>query len=92
MARSRRKFTNEFKREAVRLAELPDDNVSQVARDLVLNPSVLRRWIREMQVGICEPTPAKPLKSAPHHEAGGAWRAASLGSRPSSTPRASRRA
>lgn len=68
MARSRRKFTAEFKREAARLAELPDGNVSQVARDLGLDPSVLRRWIREMHVGTWEPTPGKPLKSAQQQE------------------------
>jgi transposase len=42
MTRSRRTFTDEFKREAVRLVEQPGNNVSQVARDLGLEPSVLR--------------------------------------------------
>lgn len=43
MTRSRRHFTDEFKREAVRLTEQPCSNVSQVARDLGLDPSVLRQ-------------------------------------------------
>jgi transposase len=41
----RRKFTNEFKLEAVRLAERGDVPVSQVARDLDLHETVLRRWM-----------------------------------------------
>ena len=45
MARNRRHFTDEFKREAVRLAEQPDSNISRVAQDLGLDPSVLRRWV-----------------------------------------------
>jgi transposase len=41
----RRKFTNEFKLEAVRLAERGDVPVAQVARELGLNETVLRRWM-----------------------------------------------
>ena len=41
----RRKFTNEFKLEAVRLAERGDVPVSQVARDLDLHETSLRRWM-----------------------------------------------
>jgi transposase len=41
--RERRKFTNEFKLEAVRLAERGDVPVAQVARELDLNETVLRR-------------------------------------------------
>jgi len=43
--RERRKFTNEFKVEAVRLAERGDTPVAQVARELDLNETVLRRWM-----------------------------------------------
>ncbi len=43
--RKRREFTNEFKLEAVRLAERGDTPVAQVARDLDLNETVLRRWM-----------------------------------------------
>ena len=43
--RQRREFTNEFKLEAVRLAERGDTPVAQVARDLDLNETVLRRWM-----------------------------------------------
>lgn len=68
MVRSRRKFTDEFKREAIRLAEQPDKNVSGVARDLGLDPSVLRRWMTQMQGGVWEPTSGQPLKSAQQQE------------------------
>jgi len=42
---TRRKFTNEFKLEAVRLAECGDTPVAQVARDLDLHETTLRRWM-----------------------------------------------
>jgi transposase len=44
----RRSFTEEFKREAVRLA-IERDNVSAVARDLGIHESVLNRWKRQLQ-------------------------------------------
>ena len=65
MTRNRRHFTDEFKREAVRLAEQPCSNVSQVAMDLGLDPSVLRRWVGQMRVGIWEPTDGKLLRVTP---------------------------
>jgi len=43
--RKRRQFTNEFKLEAVRLAERGEVPVAQVARELDLNETVLRRWM-----------------------------------------------
>ncbi len=44
--RKRREFTNEFKVEAVKLAERGDTPVAQVARDLDVNETVLRRWMQ----------------------------------------------
>lgn len=43
----RRKFSPEFKSEAVRLATQAGVAVSSVARDLGVNDSVLRRWMRD---------------------------------------------
>ncbi len=43
--RQRREFTNEFKLEAVKLAERGDVPVAQVARELGLNQTVLPRWM-----------------------------------------------
>jgi transposase len=45
---SRRSFTDEFKREAVRLA-IERGNVSAVARDLGIHESVLNRWKRRLE-------------------------------------------
>jgi len=43
--KKRREFTNEFKLEAVRLAEEGKTPIAQVARDLGLHETVLRRWM-----------------------------------------------
>ena len=48
--RKRRKFTDEFKREAVRLVQQGEGNASQVARDLDLSVSALRKWVKQAQV------------------------------------------
>ena len=47
----RRKFSAEFKAEAVRLAEKSGVAIKTVANDLGINDSVLRRWIREFRSG-----------------------------------------
>ena len=44
----RRSFTEEFKRDAVRLAT-ERGNISAVARDLGIHGSVLNRWKRQLQ-------------------------------------------
>ena len=66
--RERRKFTAEFKQEAVRLMyERRDDGVSvnQIARDLELRPEQLREWARQLGgrpgVGAVE-TPEQELR------------------------------
>lgn len=45
---TRRKFSREFKTEAVRLVTDRGVAVSQAAHDLDLSESVLRRWMREL--------------------------------------------
>lgn len=47
--RKRRKFTPEFKAEAVRLARVGDRSVQQIATDLDLTESSLRNWIHEAE-------------------------------------------
>lgn len=42
----RRKFTNEFKLEAVKLAESGAASVAKTAQELGLHESVLRRWMQ----------------------------------------------
>lgn len=44
----RRKYTREFKQEAVQLVRSADVPVSQIARDLGIDPNMLSRWCREM--------------------------------------------
>ena len=44
---SRRKFTQEFKEEAVLLVKQSGASVSEIARNLGLNDNVLRRWVKE---------------------------------------------
>ena len=43
----RRKFSREFKLEAVKMVKDRGVALRQVARDLDLNENMLRRWIRE---------------------------------------------
>lgn len=45
----RRQFTEEFKREAVRLARQPGASKSGIARDLGINANMLARWAREQE-------------------------------------------
>jgi transposase len=52
----RRSFTEEFKREAVRLA-VERGNVSAVARDLGIHDSVLSRWKRQLRQESEHPSP-----------------------------------
>jgi transposase-like protein len=47
MEMQRRKFSREFKLEAVKLVRERGVSVSQAARDLDLHENVLRRWVRE---------------------------------------------
>lgn len=44
---SRRKYSTEFKQEAVQLARQAGVSVTQVARDLGIQPNMLTRWRRE---------------------------------------------
>ena len=48
--RKRRKFTHEFKAEAVRLCEVGDRTVTQVARDLDLTETALREWVNRAAI------------------------------------------
>ena len=48
MGITRRKFSKEFKVEAVRLVQDRGVKISQAARDLDVGETVLRRWVREL--------------------------------------------
>jgi len=43
----RRKFSEEYKREAIQLASQPGVTMSQVGRELGINASLLGRWCRD---------------------------------------------
>lgn len=44
---TRRRFTREFKLEAVRLVHEQNMTVAQAARDLDLHENVLRKWVKD---------------------------------------------
>ncbi len=59
---SRRKFSDEYKREAVRLATEPEVTKSQVACELGINANMLGRWCRDFSAngGAAFPGQGKP--------------------------------
>ena len=59
----RRKFTGEFKREAVRLASQVGVSKAKVAEELGIHANVLTRWAREARAGKWDMAPGKPLKT-----------------------------
>jgi transposase len=48
MAMQRRKFSREFKVEAVRLIKERGVSVAQASRDLDVHENVLRKWVRDL--------------------------------------------
>lgn len=51
MARTRKKFSEEYKHEAVALVNSSSKSASQIARDLGIEPNMLTRWCREAEAG-----------------------------------------
>jgi transposase len=51
MARQRRSFSEEFKREAVKLADQTGSSKADIARDLGISASLLARWHRVEEAG-----------------------------------------
>jgi len=49
MSKTRRKFSTEFKREAVELANQPGQTIGGVARGLGIRDNLLGRWKREIE-------------------------------------------
>ena len=45
----RRRYSAEYKREAVAMARTSGVSVSQIARELGINPNMLSRWCREAE-------------------------------------------
>lgn len=65
--RKRRKFTDEFKMDAVRLCQRGDRSVSQVAKDLDLTEGSLREWLKRAEAD-ASPTPTGTLTTAEREE------------------------
>ena len=63
MTRTRRSFTDEFKREAVKLCKLPGATVTLIARDLGIQTSVLRRCVTQVRGGVLDLRASRPLRS-----------------------------
>lgn len=47
----RKKYSPEFKREAVELVRRPETSCRQIAQEIGVAPSLLNRWVREAQPG-----------------------------------------
>ena len=63
MTRTRRSFTDEFKREAVKLCKQPGATVTHIARDPGIEASVPRRWVTQERGGVLDLRPNRPLRS-----------------------------
>jgi transposase len=61
----RRRFSAEYKREAVAMLDVPGVSVSQIAADLGIGATVLGRWRRELRQ---EPDQAFPGHGRPREE------------------------
>jgi transposase len=57
VGKQRRRFTREFKVEAVRLALEGSKLQKDVAKDLGLNPETLYRWVKELRSDPAQPFP-----------------------------------
>ena len=64
----RRSYTEEFKREAVRLVTTGGHSESQVARDLGVSRSLLGKWRRQLEVGAQNGQRAFPGQGNPRDE------------------------
>ena len=64
----RKKYSAEFKREAVRLAGQGGVSRAKVAQELGLNVTMLARWVREAQAGKWDMASGKPLRTEQQQE------------------------
>jgi transposase len=64
----RKRYSAEFKREAVKLASQPGMVKRQVAQELGIHENLLRTWIRRFAAGKWESAPGKTLKSEQQQE------------------------
>lgn len=57
MKRTRRRFTAEFKQEAVRLVRDRGVSIAQAARELEIHENLLRTWLRAVDEDVEHPFP-----------------------------------
>jgi len=65
---ARRKYTAEFKREAVRLGSKPELSRAAAARQLGIHPNVLAGWMEQSKKGAWSEDPGTDLKSEQQKE------------------------
>jgi transposase len=65
MAKTRREFTPEFKREAVALLESSGRSQMQIAAELGIQPSMLRQWRTALSEVSSRPRPAGSAGTSP---------------------------
>ena len=63
MTRTRRSFTDEFKREALKLCKQPVATVTHIARDLGIDAGVLTRWVIQERGGVLDLRANRSLRS-----------------------------
>ena len=48
--RRRRKFSDEFKAETVKLIRDSNQSIGEICRDLDLSPTAVRRWVKRVEI------------------------------------------
>ena len=66
--KTRRTYTNEFKREAVQLVRDRNGRVTEVSNNLGIHSNVLQRWIREFKNDPVNSFPGNGKLKAPDEE------------------------
>lgn len=61
--RTKRKFSNEFKREAVKLSVSSPKTLAEISSELEVHPAVLSRWRREWIMDKPDSKQDKPVKN-----------------------------
>ena len=59
MSRKYKRYTKEFKQEAVRLAEESDKPVTEVARELAIRVNQIYKWKKELETKTTEAFPGR---------------------------------
>ena len=66
--KTRRRYTKEFKRETVQLAQNRDGQITDVANNLGIHPNMLQRWMKEYGNDPVDSFPGNGNLKAPDEE------------------------